>query len=101
MLSQPADGNSGNNDLRANLSYDTLTGGAGDDKYHLDDTNFIDEDSGPQYDRVVEAANGGIDTVYVSVHDSDYAGLAANVRERRHQGAAAASACSATRSAIR
>lgn len=72
-------GNSGNNDLRANLSYDTLIGGAGDDSYHLDDTNFIDENSGPQYDRVVEAANGGIDTIYVSVHDSDYAVLAANV----------------------
>lgn len=78
-LANTLTGNSGANYLGGGLSYDRLIGGAGDDRYGLDDVNFIDGFSGPRYDAVIEAVNGGIDTIYVSQQGSGGVSLAANV----------------------
>ncbi|MGO4727518.1 MULTISPECIES: beta strand repeat-containing protein [unclassified Inquilinus] len=59
-------GNDGNDVLDGAAGLDTLVGGAGNDTYVLNDQTFIDDQSGWEYDRVVEAANGGVDTVLVS-----------------------------------
>jgi Ca2+-binding RTX toxin-like protein len=78
------EGGDGNDTLNGAAGLDTLVGGEGDDTYHLSDVNFVSydlEDSfGMEYDQVVEAANGGVDTMVVtplSYHTSF--GLAANV----------------------
>jgi T5SS/PEP-CTERM-associated repeat protein len=60
-------GNSGNNVLDGGLGADGMAGGAGNDTYFVDNSG----------DRVVEAVNGGTDTVHTTI---DY-GLAANVEQ--------------------
>jgi len=58
-------GNSGNNFLDGGKGDDTLTGGLGDDTYVVDTLG----------DKVIEAANGGTDTIYSSI-DYSLAALA-------------------------
>jgi Ca2+-binding RTX toxin-like protein len=78
------EGGAGRDTLNGGAGLDTLLGGEGNDTYHLSDVSFVSydlEDSfGMEYDQVVEAANGGVDTMVVtplSYHSSF--GLAANV----------------------
>ena len=59
------DGGAGNDTLDGGVGQDSMVGGAGDDTYRVDQGN----------DAVVEAASGGIDTVFASVNFS----LVANV----------------------
>jgi Ca2+-binding RTX toxin-like protein len=61
-------GNSGNNFLLGGGGNDTLIGGAGDDGYSLQ--------AGDDHDKIVEAANGGIDTVSSGL---DHVTLGANL----------------------
>lgn len=70
-------GDQGNDTLEGGGGLDTLYGGAGDDAYYLDDVTV--GELGPDYDFVVEAANEGIDTVYVSAHGLDRYYLTDNV----------------------
>ncbi len=59
-------GNSGNNELYGGGGSDILIGGAGDDTYIVDDAD----------NKIVETADGGLDTVKSSLHDTT---LAANI----------------------
>ena len=72
-------GNSGNNYLQGFAGFDTLAGGAGNDYYELSDLSFVDDQSGWRYDDVLEAPNGGIDTVSVGYHGNDRYYLDANI----------------------
>ena len=57
-------GNAGSNYLDGGLGLDTVSGGAGDDRYGLGDaTNVAGSFT---WDIVIEAVDGGIDTVYAS-----------------------------------
>jgi Ca2+-binding RTX toxin-like protein len=72
-------GNSGSNYLDGHLGYDILAGGADNDRYGLGDVAFIDDLVGYGYDAVIEAPDGGIDTVYVSYQGNNSYTLTANV----------------------
>jgi hypothetical protein len=65
-------GNAGNDTFDGGLGIDTLVGGLGDDIYYLNDATFVFFGYGATYvyDTVVEAQNGGTDTVYVKAIDT-------------------------------
>jgi Ca2+-binding RTX toxin-like protein len=58
-------GNSGANYLDGFAGADTLIGGSGNDSYSLGDLTVVNQAFGPEYDVILEAPGGGIDTVYV------------------------------------
>jgi Ca2+-binding RTX toxin-like protein len=78
------DGAEGADTLSGGFGKDTLVGGAGNDTYYLSDTNFEPSLDGESFDYVfdivVEAANGGIDTmIFHESGQSKSFGLAENV----------------------
>jgi serralysin len=66
---------------------DRLAGGAGNDVYVLDDLTFIDDQSGWQYDAVIEAQNRGIDKVFITPRGNYNYWLDANVENAEVIGA--------------
>ena len=69
-------GGAGNDVIQGLGGYDTLIGGAGDDVYYLDSTtaNSVGGFLFNRYDIVTEAADEGIDTIYIQRSTGTYAG---------------------------